>query len=297
MTATTLRRYPSMPGFTSDFHRVRDFLLRLNHDALRSPNFPWGRWEWAFSLPYLDTSALDRIGIWECDGEIVALVTYESTPNEAFFVVRHGHELLKTEMLDHALAHLGDGGSLRLLIDDHDRALQRLARARGFHATEETQPTSIIDGDSPLRWTLPEGFRVASIADEYDVRRHNRCMHRGFNHEGEPDDSDSALSERWRQVSAPHQNRSLNHVVIAPNGDYASYCGMWYAPGEYAALVEPVCTDPTYRRLGCGRAAVLASVQASLEAGAQACFVGSSQQFYYSIGFAPVFDTHVWRSS
>ena len=44
MTATA-RRYTSEPGFTDDFFAVREFLV--------------------------------RIGVWESDGEVVGLVTYE----------------------------------------------------------------------------------------------------------------------------------------------------------------------------------------------------------------------------
>src|SRR5674476_23920 len=65
----TARRYTSEPGFTDDFFAVREFLVRINADRVTTPAFLWGRWEWAFCLPYLDRDALNRIGVWESDGE------------------------------------------------------------------------------------------------------------------------------------------------------------------------------------------------------------------------------------
>jgi len=302
MTAIPCRRYTATPGYTPDFHRVCNFLLRQNFDTFLAPNFPWGRWEWIFCRPHQDTSALDRIGIWEDEGEIVALATYEDRPGEAFFAIEPGYEHLKQELFAHAVEDLGageDGARTPplLMIDDHDTAMQQIARAGGFHPTQETQPTSIIDARTPLQWTLPEGFRLHCLANGVEILRYNRCLHRGFNHPGEPDESDAEIASRWHALQGPHQNLALHFVTVAPNGDYAAYCGIWYAPGEYAALVEPVCTDPTYRLLGCGKAAVLAGVQACFDAGAQVAAVGSSQQFYYNIGFAPVYNCHAWEKS
>ena len=74
-------------------------------------------------------------------------------------------------------------------------------------------------------------------------------------------------------------------LVVAPSGDYASYCGMWYDPATAYALVEPVATDPDYRKLGLGKAAVLEGIRRCGALGATQAYVGSSQQFYYQIGF------------
>jgi predicted N-acetyltransferase YhbS len=82
---------------------------------------------------------------------------------------------------------------------------------------------------------------------------------------------------------------------VAPDGEFVSYCGMWYEPGTGYALVEPVATDPRYRRMGLGRAAVLEAVRRCGVLGARQAFVGSSQQFYYSIGFYPCCNETFWE--
>lgn len=118
-------------------------------------------------------------------------------------------------------------------------------------------------------------------------------MYRGFNHKGEPLVTDKHIKETKDSLAGPHVNPSLNITVVAPNGDYVSYCGMWYEPGTDNALVEPVATDPDYRMMGLSKAAVLEAVKRCGKLGARQAFVGSSQQFYYKIGFYP-HSTETW---
>ncbi|MHB9032370.1 MAG: GNAT family N-acetyltransferase [Anaerolineae bacterium] len=120
-------------------------------------------------------------------------------------------------------------------------------------------------------------------------------MWRGFNHPGEASESEETLRERRQQLSGPHVNLNLNIAVRAPNGDFTAYCGMWYLPGSTYALVEPVATDPDYRLRGLGKAAVLEAVTRCGRLGARIAFVGSSQQFYYNIGFRPYSTETFWE--
>jgi predicted N-acetyltransferase YhbS len=95
--------------------------------------------------------------------------------------------------------------------------------------------------------------------------------------------------------SAANFRRDLNIVAIAPDGAYAAYAGTWYEPLNRYAYVEPVATDPTYRRLGLGRAAVLEGVRRCGLLGAEVAYVGSDQEFYKAIGFELIFNTQCWE--
>ena len=64
-------------------------------------------------------------------------------------------------------------------------------------------------------------------------------------------------------------------VVEAPDGRFVSYCGMWYEPVHSIAYVEPVATDPDYRRMGLGRAAVMEGIRRCGALGATEAWVGS----------------------
>ncbi len=70
---------------------------------------------------------------------------------------------------------------------------------------------------------------------------------------------------------------------------------MWFDPRTGNAHVEPVATDPKYRKMGLGKAAVLEGVIRCGKRGAQSAFVGSSQQFYYNIGFDPIGGDTAWE--
>ncbi len=255
-----LRAYSGECDFTGDYLRVHAFLMRLNRESMTVPNFPWGRWAWMFCLErYLDTEHLDRIGIWEAEGKIAALAVYESEIGEARFCIDPDYFYLKEEMLEYATQNMAKDGRLRILIPDTDRELQRLAKEKGCFPTQESEPVSVLELDRPMQEApLPEGYSLLSLEDEYDLIKYNRILHYGFNHEGE-----------------------------APDGEFVSYCGMWHLEGTDEALVEPVATDPRYRKSGLGKAAVLEACRRCRDRGAKAAYVGSSQQFYYKIGFVP----------
>ncbi|MAE40892.1 MAG: hypothetical protein CML07_08255 [Psychrobacter sp.] len=64
-------------------------------------------------------------------------------------------------------------------------------------------------------------------------------------------------------------------------------------PNRYC-YVEPVATDPDYRRRGLGSATVLESIRRCGLLGAEAAYVWSAKEFYRSIGFEPDIQHHCW---
>jgi GNAT superfamily N-acetyltransferase len=104
----------------------------------------------------------------------------------------------------------------------------------------------------------------------------------------EPDNQE--FSERYQ---GPNFDKTHHIYVKAPNGDYASYCGTWYDKDTDYAYIEPACTDPLYRKIGCAKAAVYEAIKRCGKLGAKRAYVISSQQFYYNIGFYPV-ETYTW---
>lgn len=282
-----MRPYSAEPGFTDDFYAVRDFLVRLNADEVRSPGFLWARWEWAFALPFQDTTALDRIGVWERAGSTVGLATFEEAPGDAWLVVDPGHRDLLPAMVDHALARLSVDGHVRILVPDDDGELAGLVASRGLVRARDGEPNAVLDLSADLGYVLPEGFRVTSLADDWDLRAFHRLLHRGFGHAGEPDDAEPELAWRLRSTASPGQCAELEVLVQTPDGAYGAFCGVWLWPGSSYAMVEPVCTDPDLRRRGLGRAAVLEALRRARDRGAAVAYVGSGQVFYTRLGFRP----------
>jgi GNAT superfamily N-acetyltransferase len=288
--------YPMHNGFGSRFSEVRDFLIRINEKEITTPNFLWARWEWMFSLPFMDQTALDRIGIWRDGRMIVALATYESSVGEVFVCVDPGYRALWETILDYAMKNLQGPEGVRILIPDHDAEVQAIARSKGLAPSGNTEYTAVIDIDDKLTYTLPEGYRIVSLEDRFDLCEYNRVLHRGFNHPGEEPNDHDEIMNRLLSLSGPDARLDLDTAVVSPEGHFVAYCGMWHQPGTHYSYVEPVATDPAFRNKGFGKVAVLAAVIKSGKSGAKRAFVGSNQDFYYRIGFKPFWSETYWEA-
>lgn len=282
-------------GFGEDYYKIRNFLLEL-----QNPNYLFGRWDWMITHGYLDPGGLPSIGLWEETGDIVAMATYDCGLGKSYFCVKEGYAYLKREMLLYAKNHFQKDGQYRALINDSDASFQQTASELGFIATDEREHDAVypIDADM-ISYALPEGFTITSMAENYDYLKYRQVLWKGFNHEfngeGAFNPSREQLPEEEKEMIRPNINLDLKIAIVAPNGDFVSYCGMWYDPASEYALVEPVATDPAFRRLGLGKAAVLEGVRRCGLLGAKKAFVGSSQQFYYSIGFRPYATSTWWK--
>ncbi|MBU1145286.1 MAG: GNAT family N-acetyltransferase [Firmicutes bacterium] len=279
--------------FSSSFLEVSEFLREFQKDKLTSMDFPWGRWEWMFSLPFLDNNFLDKIGIWKDNFKMVGLVTYESKFGEAYYVVDEKYNFLKEEMANYVYHHFMVEGHLRFLIPNSDYEMQDIVYKLNLRATESREMNALFDTSNSLKYELKDGFSITSMKENYNLEKYNNVLWRGFNHEGEPSNSKEDLLHRKISLSGPHVNLERDIAVVSPEGEFVAYCGTFYQDGDYCALVEPVATDPKYRKMGLGKAAVLEAIKRCKEAGAKFVIVGSHQKFYYQIGFFP-YTTSTW---
>jgi len=279
--------------FGEDYVALRNFLIKLN-----SHNYHFGRWDWMITHGYLDKSGLPHIGLWEENGEIVAAATYDCGLGKAFLLMADGYRHLGEELFLYAKDALAKDGKCKALILDGDMELQGIAARNGFYPTQDKECDAVypIDIDS-IHYTLPEGFAITSMAETYDLYQYGQVLWKGFDHEANGEGpfvlKPEELPEWEIGFKRPNVNLDLKIAVVAPNGDFVSYCGMWQDDASQSVLVEPVATDPAYRKMGLGRAAVLEAVRRCGLLGAKRAFVGSSQQFYYSIGFCP-YATSTW---
>lgn len=294
----TFRHYT----YPHDYQRVSDFLIRHHCPGNKDGNWLEPAWEYMHFHPALDDSSLEKIGLWEDGGEIVAVAHYESSLGEAFFQFHPEYRRLSAEMLDYAEQNFSapaENGGAKLLhayINDDDPAFQKLAEQRGFRkAAGDRRPMAQFDIPDPFPAIyLPAGFNLVSLADECDWAKVHRVMWRGFNHEGEPPSGPGELESRQRMFDTPRARRELKIAVAAPNGDFVSFCGMFYEPANQYGYVEPVATDPNYRRLGLGKAAVLEGIRRCGLLGATTAYVGSEQAFYLALGFRVIFTSECW---
>jgi ribosomal protein S18 acetylase RimI-like enzyme len=286
-------------GGGADYEAVSEFLTGLYEPENRDGNWLQPIWEYAYTHPKFDETPVGRIGVWEDGGRIVAVATYELQLGEAFFNTHRDYACLKPEMLRYAEANLSasrDDGQrrLRAFVNDFDGAFGEVVLARGYARDpgRDRHMSQFVIGAPFPRIAVPEGFRLQSLADDNDLEKAARALHRGFDHPGEP--PEDAVEGRKRMQSGPNYRLDLTIVAVAPSGDFVSFCGMWYDPVNRFAYVEPVATDPDYRRRGLGRACVLEGIRRCGELGATVAYVGAVRPFYRSLGFTKLFTTNCW---
>ena len=289
------RKYQPEPLFGDDYHKLRSFLLHIGQ-----VNYPFGRWDWMITHSSLDASGLPKIGLWEENNLLVAVATYDTTLGKAYLLMQPEYRYLFKEMLAYAKTALAKEGKFAVLILDGDQEIQNMAAEQGFTASQDKECDSVYPIHlEKITYTLPAGFRITSMQETFDLYQYGQVLWKGFNHEARGEGpfvfGKGIHQERELSFNRPNVNLNLKIAVVAPNGDFVSYCGMWQDDASGNALVEPVATDPAYRRMGLGRAAVLEGIRRCGELGAKQAFVGSSQQFYYSIGFRPLITSTWWE--
>ena len=284
----------------ADFAAISGFLYSLYQPDNRDGNWLQPIWEYAYTHPWFDQESVSRIGIWEDSGTMVGVALYELRLGEAFFQVHPASQHLKPEMLTYAEQHLSgtadDGrGYLEAYVNDFDSMFERTVRSRGYREKPGShRPMSqlaIPDPFPPIR--LPDGFRLTSLDQDNDLVKIDRVLWRGFNHPGDP--PPDSLEGRKKMQSGPHFRSDLAIVVEAPRGAFAAFGGLWFDPTNKLCYVEPVATDPDFRRMGLGTAAVLEGIRRCGELGATVAYVGSSKPFYRNMGFRKLFTQKCWR--
>jgi len=106
--------------------------------------------------------------------------------------------------------------------------------------------------------------------------------------------NEEELESRRRMFETPKARLDLKIAVAAPSGDFVAFCGMFHEPAGRFAYVEPVATDPDYRRMGLGKAAVLEGIRRCGTLGATKAFVGNDLPIYRAIGFKEVYNSECW---
>ncbi len=293
--AVRFRNYTKHAGITDDYCKVRTFLVKLGYSE-----FVYARWDWMATHSYLDKSAVGRIGLWEDNGLLVGIATFDTILGNVYCLAFPDYSFLKKDMVIYSKQNLRGEDKFGIVIPDSDLLFQDIAAELGFIATPDKENDSVFYIDkTSTSYTLPSGFSITSMKDTYDRYKYRSVLWKGFNHElkGEGELKYSAETDKEvdNEMIRPFVDLNLKIAVVNKEEDFVSYCGMWYEPEAGFAIIEPVATDPAYRKMGLGKAAVLEGIKRVGQLGAKIVFVGSNQQFYYSIGLRPYATSTVWK--
>ncbi len=286
----------------SDYQRVSQFLIAHHQPGNLDGNWLEPAWEYMHFHPGLDSTALGKIGIWEAAGELVAVCHYEGRLGEAFFQFHPDYRHLHGEMLAFAEENLAgisqrnERPYLVAYIPDFDLPFANLVREKGYTLDPESQrPISRLEIPRPFPpVVLPQGFRLTSLAEECDWVKVHKVMWRGFDHGDDVPMNQEEFESRRYMFDTPKARRALKIAAVAPDGEFASFCGMFLEETGKFAYLEPMATDPAYRGLGLGKAAALEGIRRCGEAGAEIAYVGSDQIFYQKLGFKLAYTAQAW---
>ena len=278
----------------SDFESVNEFLRRNFTKYQQNGNIQQPSWEYAHTHPYFNHKLTHRFGIWEEDGEIIAVASYEMSIGECFLMTKIGYEYLKPTLLDYAEKELikivDNKKSLDVWVFHYETELKDTLAQRGYKKVHSSPITVFKYENGFTEQKLPDGFSIISLEDEVDFRKINDVLWKGFDHGDEPDDD---LDCRRLMQSAPHFRKDLTTIIKAHNGEYACFAGMWLDGVNDYAYLEPLATDPRYRRMGLATIALTESMKKTVKYGATYCF-GGSREFYHCIGFETVCHWEKW---
>jgi GNAT superfamily N-acetyltransferase len=89
---------------------------------------------------------------------------------------------------------------------------------------------------------------------------------------------------------APLYRRDLDIVALAPGGEVASYCTLWFDDVTRSGYFEPVGTARAHRRQGLARAVMSEALRRLRRMGATMALVSSytspAHELYASLGFS-----------
>jgi len=128
----TLRRYKLL----SDFERVNELIRQNFVKYQQNGSITQPYWEYAHVHPCFDHSLTHRFGIWEEDGEIIAVACYEVRIGDCYLITKIGYEHMKPGMVDYAEKELfkvaDNAKSLNVMAFDYEIELKEALVEKGY---------------------------------------------------------------------------------------------------------------------------------------------------------------------
>ncbi|GMQ78603.1 MAG: hypothetical protein BMS9Abin02_1124 [Anaerolineae bacterium] len=292
----TLRMYRN----EEDYWRIRAFLrgvYLLNNRLEKSwqvYRFDYCRWHVFMNIVHYKLE--EAVAIWEtADGRVAGVVNPEGM-GEIFIQAHPGYQTpeLEEEMVEFAennLAQPGPDGmrTLQIWAHEDDRIRRNILQGRGYKKSEwpefqRRHPLSNID----YKPTIPPGYSVRSLGDKEELPARSMVSWRAF-HPDAPDNDYEGWDWYSNVQRAPLYRRDLDIVAVAPEGELASFCTVWFDDVTRTGAFEPVGTAPTYQKMGLGKAVLAEGLNRLKHLGATLATVSSftppAHALYSSMGF------------
>jgi GNAT superfamily N-acetyltransferase len=251
----------------------------------------------------------DGIRVWEehsgqsspIQRKIVALATRDS-PRDFFLSVDPDYRYLEREMIEWIEQHFRKGKrdeqtkkKLRINILEGNPKREALLTDLGFRNDQVYGYYRIRNAALPLPdHECPEGFEIRSIKrTEFDQQA--SLIRRVFGH-GE---WFTAEVLEWL-ANCSFYREELDLVAVTPEGTIASFCTFRLDPTSKIISLEPMGTNPDYRRLGLGKAIMTEGIKRSMKYGPPFFYIdgaantSAANRLYDETGFNEKYAIYSW---
>ncbi|MGD9964594.1 MAG: GNAT family N-acetyltransferase [Candidatus Izemoplasmatales bacterium] len=270
-------KYNKDKSYNQQFFQVLNFIKGFNEDY-QYLYFHWSRWEWMFARDSFEEKDLSKITIFYNNDKIDAIILFEDEPNTYYLIYN-----FKDNTREKLIRYIVENHFSEDLVIPRDDKMISLLEEKGYSNLGKHDPVSRFKlNDFELPKTT--GYIITSLVKDYQLDQIHQVLWRGFNHGDNIDYSEKSLLDRLHMTSSPNFKKEYTYVAIKDNS-YKSYSGIWYLKNTKTALIEPLATVPLHRRKGLAKALVYKCIKAVKEEGAKDVFVGSTQKFYFDIGF------------
>ncbi len=285
-----IENYKDNIRFNRQCDEIHNF-LQVIADTGYNEHFHWGRFNWMMSHSYLDVEMLSKNALFRNEnGQLVGAVLYDTSYDDRWYLLHAtSDKILLRQMMEYVTQNDAETATIKANADD--TTLCSLLEAAGF---EKKYSESVLEIDSSrnLSFQLPQGFHLNTVGEEIDNRQWQMVIHRGFDHEGIPEEPSEDVAKAQEHLNIPEYIT----VFAIKNGEYVAHCGVWYSNGD-TAYIEPVVTVPEYRGIGLGKAVVYEAVNRAKEQGAKRAIVLSDQAFYLHLGMKKSSEVGTWVKS
>jgi GNAT superfamily N-acetyltransferase len=276
-----------------DYARRQDAFVWL---VSRFGDWKYGLWREAKMFPMFFRRHAE---VWvDGFGEVHGFVLSEDGDNVFFIFTRPAYDHLYGEILDWTVANWGPRwGSLLAEVNAGQGDALRCLEERGFTNTGPAAVTRAysVAAQAAAAYTLPDGFRIASIAAEPDYAGKRRVQRNAFGGQDEVREIDLLAYEYSRESNAYFADLDLS--VIAPGGQHVASCVGFVDPENNISEIERVCTHADYRQRGFAFAVIRSCCQRLHARGVERAYItaygSEADRLYEKLG--PVQRTQWFR--
>jgi ribosomal protein S18 acetylase RimI-like enzyme len=292
-----------------DCWRIRAFLREtylLNGRRERNwQAYRFDYWRWHVNENIFQTPLEEAIALWETPaGEIAAVLNAENRGDAVFQIHPAWRSAaLEDELLDAAEARLAataEDGTRRLTVwaDSEDASRRNLLLRRGYGKGDWPEHQRRRDMELPIPDAAPApGYTVRALGDEDEHPARSWLSWKAF-HPDEPDEKYEGWAWYRNIQRAPLYRRDLDLVAVAPGGELAAFCTVWFDDVTRTGSFEPVGTHPDHQRRGLGKAVMAEGLRRVGRLGATLATVGSydepAHRLYASMGFTEYDLSEAW---